>query len=299
MLLQQFAVLACGTRIRVLACMLTRNDLNQPFVPFLAMWEHDAADPATAAEPLLEQLLLPSSPASSFLAPWASLAVSSYTTPKHSASSLCFARASLERAYAQHTAAALTKLDKAICQLKLVISSLLFVPILTGHIQSTPLGKVLWGSYILFLAAHMALMALGPKLYQQQRGRVIIPLKLLLASTLASFVPTFVLKEVDSTASYMELVLLGGGLVLQLCTGGCGLGCMNTGSRAPATPASPGSMNQQPRRAASGSQGAGGVLGHLMLQPYPSLTAWQHERRVGCHAGLAVPCACILCFGGG
>lgn len=155
-------------------------------------------------------------------APWASLGLLCTPSPETSPSSIKFSNSATEALYLSAAQPGLVAVDRTICFHKLWISSVLLVPMLTGHIQSTAMGRGLWSFYVCLLAAHMCWMWACPKTYQQQRRRVIIPLKLLLAACLTSFVPTFVLKEVDSTATYVELVLLGAGLVMQLCTGGCG-----------------------------------------------------------------------------
>jgi hypothetical protein len=63
-------------------------------------------------------------------------------------------------------------------------------------------------------------MRLAPKLYHQQRHLLIIPVKVVLGMALTAFVPTFVLNEANSLPAYAELLMLGAGLVMQLCTGG-------------------------------------------------------------------------------
>lgn len=175
----------------------------------------------------------------SIAAPWASLAVSGGVHVQHlSLACLQFREPLLEKAYTTATVSASFGVDKTICFHKLWISALLLVPILTGHIESTPLGKALWIGYICVLSAHAGLMHLAPKVYRDKRQLIVVPLKLLLAVTLTAFVPTFVLKEVLSTASYVEVLLLGAGLVMQLCTGGrvCDFTRCLASSRAPPVP---------------------------------------------------------------
>jgi hypothetical protein len=153
-------------------------------------------------------------------APWASLTVSGIDVQHLSLFSLQFRDTSLEHAFTTATvSASFLGIDRTICFHKLWISALLLVPILTGHIKSTPLGKALWMGYICVLLAHSMLMHLASKVYRDKRQLIVTPLKLLLVVILTAFVPTFVLKEVLSTASYVEVLLLGAGLVMQLCTG--------------------------------------------------------------------------------
>jgi len=85
--------------------------------------------------------------------------------------------------------------------------------------NATPGGKAVWCLYLCLLSGQLAVMKLAPELYRVKRRLLIVPLKVFLAATLTAFVPTFVLKEVHSTSAYLEVLLLGAGLVMQLCTG--------------------------------------------------------------------------------
>lgn len=87
--------------------------------------------------------------------------------------------------------------------------------------NATPGGKAVWCLYLCLLSGQLAVMKLAPELYRVKRRLLIVPLKVFLAATLTAFVPTFVLKEVHSTSAYLEVLLLGAGLVMQLCTGVC------------------------------------------------------------------------------
>lgn len=161
-------------------------------------------------------------PASLAIAPWASLTVagsSQSALDKLSLASLRFYDRALEKAYATATVQSTCAVDQTLCFHKLWISALLLLPIFTGHIQSTGLGKALWITNICLLSTQLLLMKTAPKFHREWRQLTIIPLKLMLSFILTAFVPTFVLKEVRSSAMYVEVLLLGAGLVMQLCTG--------------------------------------------------------------------------------
>jgi hypothetical protein len=153
------------------------------------------------------------------VAPWASLAAAASPTPQTSLTTLRFEDAALEQAYVEATTASFCTADQHIASVKWWISSLLLLPILSGHVPATSLGKCLWVIYVCLLSAHLTLMRLAPKMYQQQRHLLIIPVKAILGLALTAFVPTFVLNEAHSLSAYAELLLLGAGLVMQLCTG--------------------------------------------------------------------------------
>lgn len=147
------------------------------------------------------------------LAPWAFM---SHVSP----TSLKFADKALERAYTDVTlATSYLPLDWSICFHKLWISLVLVICICTGVMEATSGGKAVWCLYLFLLCAQLAFMKLAPELYRENRKLLIVPLKVFLAATLTAFVPTFVLKEVHSTQAYLEVLLLGAGLVMQLCTG--------------------------------------------------------------------------------
>lgn len=149
------------------------------------------------------------------IAPWA------FTTASQcSLTSLKFSDKALEQAYTESTVGSTyPPLDSSLCLQKLLVSLALVACIAVGALEATPVGRAVWCLYISMLAGHLALMKLLPEFYRQKRRLLIIPIKLCLAATLASFVPTFVLKQVHSTAAYAEVLVLGSGLVLQLCTG--------------------------------------------------------------------------------
>ena len=158
---------------------------------------------------------VPVHPALAAVAPWTLL-----SDPQLSATSLKFADHLLERAYTSTTVrSSYLPLDVAICFNKLWISLVLVACIAIGALDATPVGQAVWVVYISMLSAHLCLMKLAPEVYIRSRGVTIIPIKLCLAATLTAFVPTFVLKPALSTAAYIQVLLLGAGLVMQLCTG--------------------------------------------------------------------------------
>jgi hypothetical protein len=76
---------------------------------------------------------------------------------------LRFRDAAAENAYRAASSANLANVDCRLCWHKLWVSVLLLVPILTWHIQSSPLGKGLWVANTCLLLAQLGLLRLAPK----------------------------------------------------------------------------------------------------------------------------------------
>jgi hypothetical protein len=125
----------------------------------------------------------------------------------------------LERGYAASVKPAAVAMDATLCWHKLWISALVLAGCAGGLLPATRAATGAWCVYVALLAAHHTAMRSAPKAYAAARGGVILGVKAVLASCQAALVALHVLQPSHSSATYAAVLVLGAGLVMQLCTG--------------------------------------------------------------------------------